>query len=144
MARPPIWSLQGEVPPVPEKKTVLVCDDDESIRKSLRSSLEFWGHSVIEAGDGLEGLEVARLHRPDLVVLDMLMPGLSGDQVCRDLKGDDSTCGIPILLLSGVKDEAGLGMGLDPDYLPADRFLDKPPNMKELRAAVEALLDAAS
>ena len=127
-----------------EKKTVLVCDDEESIRKSLRSSLEFWGYSVIEAGDGPEGIEAARSQKPDLLVLDMMMPTLNGDHVCRELKGDDSTSGIPILMLTGVRDQTGLGVDLDSDYLPADRFIDKPPNIKEFKAAVEGLLDAAS
>ena len=114
---------------------ILLVDDDPGIRLSIRRALEFEGHEVRTAEDGVLALEAIRAEAPDLVVLDVSMPRLDGLGVCRRLRteGDD----VPILVLTarqGVSDRvAGLDAG-------ADDYLAKPFALEELLARVRALL----
>jgi DNA-binding response OmpR family regulator len=99
---------------------VLVVDDEPAIRSLIRTTLEREGHSVLEATDGPSGLEAARRFRPDLILLDIALPRLSGLEVCRRLKASPNTAGAAVLLLSGlpqVGDELSAG---------ADGCLPKP------------------
>jgi two-component system response regulator MprA len=118
-----------------EPTRILVVDDDAKIRTVVRRGLAFEGYRVVEAGSGEEGLEKAREHLPDLVILDVMMPGMDGLEVTRRLRssGDE----IAILMLTArdeVKDRvAGLENG-------ADDYLVKPFNFEELLARVHALL----
>lgn len=118
---------------------ILVVDDDRAVRESLRRSLSFNGYSVELAQDGIEALDLIANNRPDALVLDVMMPGLDGLEVCRRLRstGDD----LPILVLT-ARDEvpsrvAGLDAGAD-DYLP------KPFALEELLARMRALLRRTS
>jgi len=81
--------------------TILVVDDEPSIRRFLRAALERAGYSVLEAADGLEALNTASLQVPDLVLLDVALPQLSGLEVCRRIRSDPATKRTPVLLLSG-------------------------------------------
>jgi two-component system, OmpR family, response regulator MprA len=114
---------------------ILVVDDDRAVRESLRRSLAFNGYQVELAGDGQAALEAVAAHRPDAMVLDVMMPRLDGLEVCRRLRssGDD----LPILVLTArdaVSDRVG---GLDAG---ADDYLPKPFALEELLARLRALL----
>ena len=105
---------------------ILVADDDQAVRESLRRSLIFNGYTVVLASDGAEALEIIASERPDLAILDVMMPRRDGLEVCRELRshGDD----IPILLLTArdaVSERvAGLDAGAD-DYLPKPFALEE-------------------
>ncbi len=81
--------------------TILLVDDEPTIRYLLRASLEGRGYHLIEAADGLSALQAAQRDRPDLILLDIALPGLSGLEVCRRLKEDPATAATSILLLTG-------------------------------------------
>ncbi|WP_295643436.1 response regulator transcription factor [uncultured Corynebacterium sp.] len=118
---------------------ILVADDDQAVRESLRRSLIFNGYTVVLATDGAEALEMIESERPDLAILDVMMPKRDGLEVCRELRshGDD----VPILLLTArdaVSERvAGLDAGAD-DYLP------KPFALEELLARTRSLFRRAT
>ncbi|TAK30074.1 MAG: response regulator transcription factor [Chloroflexota bacterium] len=113
---------------------VLVIDDDEKITTSLRRALAYAGYSTEIAHDGVEGLSAARDSWPDLVILDILLPGMNGLEVCRRLReGGD----VPIIMLTAKDDISDRVAGLD---MGADDYLVKPFAVDELLARVRALL----
>ncbi|MCF8589832.1 response regulator transcription factor [Gordonia liuliyuniae] len=114
---------------------ILVVDDDRAVRESLRRSLTFNGYTVDTAGDGLEALEKVIAARPDLLVLDVMMPRLDGLEVCRRLRsaGDD----LPILVLTARDSVSERVSGLDAG---ADDYLPKPFALEELLARLRSLL----
>jgi adenylate cyclase len=118
---------------------ILVADDNEDNRQLIRDILEGMGHEIIESADGPKTLDLARAALPDLVILDVNMPGMSGFAVCAKLKGETSTAQIPVLMLTAMADvEArvqGLGSG-------ADDYLTKPFNPRELKARIQTRLRA--
>ena len=116
------------------KERILVIDDDGAITTALRRALAFEGYTVDIASDGEEGLRRARDAAPDLIVLDVLMPGIDGFEVCRRLRSADDT---PILMLTARDDVADRVRGLDSG---ADDYLVKPFAPDELLARVRALL----
>src|SRR5579883_2111917 len=116
------------------KERILVIDDDEAITTALRRALAFEGYNVDVALDGEEGLRRARDAAPDLVVLDLLMPGIDGFEVCRRLRSADDT---PILMLTARDEVADRVRGLDAG---ADDYLVKPFAPDELLARVKAML----
>ena len=113
---------------------VLVVEDDPATREAITYNLERDGHRVLTAADGVEGLDAAREQRPDLLLLDIMLPRLSGLDVCRMLRSEQS---VPILLLTARGAEADIVTGLD---LGADDYITKPFSMRELRARVAAAL----
>ncbi len=113
---------------------VLVIDDEPQIRRALRAGLEPDGYTVLLAASGEEGLDMAALHKPDLVILDLAMPGIDGLEVCRQLRGWSQ---VPILVLSVHEGEADKVAALD---LGADDYVTKPFSLEELRARLRALL----
>ena len=117
---------------------ILVVDDEPNIRNLLRHELSEAGYEVIEAGDGLEAVAIARQEKPDLIILDVMMPGLNGFDVTSILKGDQSTGHIPILILSIVEDrETGFRLG-------AEEYLTKPLlNADQLLESIARLLAQA-
>jgi two-component system response regulator MprA len=116
------------------KERILIVDDDRAIITALRRSLAFDGYVVETAQDGEEGLRIARDRAPDLVILDILMPGLDGIEVCRRIRNSDDT---PILMLTARDEVADRVRGLDAG---ADDYLVKPFAADELLARVRALL----
>ena len=114
--------------------TVLVVEDDSSILETIAFNLERDGHDVLRAEDGLTGLELARSAEPDLVVLDVMLPRMSGLDVCRILREEQP---VPILLLTARDTEADKIQGLE---LGADDYITKPFSMRELRARVGSAL----
>jgi DNA-binding response OmpR family regulator len=115
-------------------RTILVVDDEPRIVELARDYLEHAGFRVITANDGRAALDVARHHRPDLIVLDLGLPGLDGLDVTRELRRDGS---LPIVMVTARDDELDKVLGLE---LGADDYLTKPFSPRELVARVKAVL----
>ncbi|MEL7637361.1 MAG: response regulator transcription factor [Chloroflexi bacterium] len=113
---------------------ILVVDDEVSLQETLTYKLEKEGYQVEVAGDGLTALELARSTKPDLVILDVMLPGMDGFEVCRTLRQETN---IPVLMLTARDDEIDRVVGLE---VGADDYLPKPFSMRELIARVKALL----
>lgn len=113
---------------------ILVVDDEVSLQETLTYKLEKEGYQVEVAGDGLTALELARSTNPDLVILDVMLPGMDGFEVCRTLRQETN---IPVLMLTARDDEIDRVVGLE---VGADDYLPKPFSMRELIARVKALL----
>jgi DNA-binding response OmpR family regulator len=118
-------------------KHILLVEDDEAIRETLRFNLVREGYLVSEAQNGLEALDKARELRPDLIVLDLMLPELGGLEVCRILRQEMST---PVLVLSARDSELDKIVGL---RVGADDYMTKPFSLAELTARVMALLRRA-
>jgi DNA-binding response OmpR family regulator len=118
-------------------RTVLVVDDEATLRETLAENLEQDGYRVITAADGREALERFRAEGPDLVVLDLMLPELSGMEVCRVIRQESS---VPILMLTARSSEIDKVVGLE---LGADDYVTKPFSLRELQARVRALLRRA-
>ncbi len=116
---------------------VLVIDDEAPIRLLCRVNLEAEGMDVIEAADGPTGLEKARGERPDVILLDVMMPGLDGWRVAEDLLQDERTIGIPIIFLTARAEFRDRARGLD---IGGVDYVTKPFNPIELAPLVERLL----
>ena len=117
--------------------TVLVVDDEAPIRLLCRVNLEAEGMQVLEASDGESGLSTALDERPDVILLDVMMPGLDGWQVAEALLGDDDTSGIPIVFLTARAEVKDRARGLD---LGGIDYVTKPFNPIELAPLVEDLV----
>src|SRR6266851_736346 len=116
-------------------RTVLIADDDPRLRALLTWTLELGQYRVLAAVDGLDALQQAREHHPDIFVLDVGMPGMNGIDVCRQLRAGQVIS--PILMLTGFGSEEDKVAGLEAD---ADDYQTKPFGTKELLARVNALL----
>lgn len=112
---------------------MLVVEDEPTLVETLEYNLTRQGYDVCTAADGLAALEVARRERPDLIVLDIMLPGLDGFEVCRILRREMS---VPILMLTARADEVDKVVGLE---VGADDYLTKPFSMRELLARVKVL-----
>ena len=119
---------------------ILVIDDDDLVSRTLQRALKIYDYQVMTASSGIEGLQLARRHRPDLFILDIMMPGVDGYQVCRQIRGDPLLQDAPVLFLTAkAKDEdkiEGFRAG-------GDDYLVKPFNMQELELRVKAILRRA-
>ena len=116
---------------------VLIVEDDKDIRELLRYNLTAEGYHVIEAADGEQGLKAARSSAIDLVLLDLMLPGVSGLEICKALKGDVKTAGIPIVMVTAKGAETDIVVGLE---LGAADYVVKPFSPKILVARVKAVL----
>ena len=132
--------MDGYMRPVPDRGEVrvLVIDDEAPIRLLCRVNLEAEGIAVLEAADGTTGLELARSDQPDVVLLDVMMPGLDGWRVAEELLEDDRTRGIPIIFLTARAEFRDRARGLD---IGGIDYVTKPFNPLELAPLVRALLD---
>jgi len=117
--------------------TILVVDDEEDILELVQYNLKREGYGVLRAGTGEGGLALAESKLPDLVVLDLMLPGLDGLEVCKRLKGSRRTEQIPIIMLTAKGEEADIVTGLE---LGADDYITKPFSPKELVARIRAVL----
>jgi DNA-binding response OmpR family regulator len=117
--------------------TVLVVDDEAPIRLLCRVNLEAEGMRVLEASDGESGLETARIERPDVILLDVMMPGRNGWEVAEELLSDDTTSFIPIIFLTARAEVRDRAKGID---LGGVDYVTKPFNPVELAPLVEDLV----
>ncbi|MCI8470277.1 MAG: response regulator transcription factor [Clostridia bacterium] len=115
-------------------KTILIVDDEPSIRDLLRYNLEKEGYQIIEASDGITGVNVALEQKPDLILLDIMLPKLDGLSVCKRIK---NSFNVPILMLTAKDGEIDKILGLE---LGADDYITKPFSVRELVARVKANL----
>ena len=123
---------------MPESRPrILIVDDEPDLLSVLRFGLEAGGFDVLEASDGERGLDLARTERPDLIVLDLMLPRIDGYKVCRALKFDERYRQLPIFILSARSGETDRRLALD---LGADDFITKPYEVKDLVARIRARL----
>jgi DNA-binding response OmpR family regulator len=121
------------------RERLLVVEDEEVIRLLLEDDLGMEGYEVATAGDGETALSMARTHRYDVIILDVMLPGKDGFQVCRELR--ESGVGTPILMLTAKSQEIDKVLGLE---LGADDYVTKPFSPKELVARIRAILRRGS
>jgi two-component system, OmpR family, alkaline phosphatase synthesis response regulator PhoP len=121
----------------PAKQTILVVDDDEDILVLLDHNLSREGYEVVQVASGEEALEQVRRAPPDLVLLDLMLPGIGGLDLCKVLRGDGRTLNIPIIIVSAKGDETDVITGLE---LGADDYVIKPFSVRLLLARVRAVL----
>jgi len=120
-----------------DMQKILVVDDDANLVELLGLSFEEAGYSIVSAANGTEALKQARSCRPDLIVLDVLLPDLDGFTVCETLRKDRATASIPILMLTGLASEFNRLVGLESG---ADDYVTKPVSIKEILSRSNALL----
>jgi DNA-binding response OmpR family regulator len=132
--------MDGYTRPVPDRGEVrvLVIDDEAPIRLLCRVNLEAEGMSVLEAADGASGLDLAREEQPDVVLLDVMMPGLDGWRVAEELLEDERTSAIPIIFLTARAEFRDRARGLD---IGGVDYVTKPFNPLELAQLVRDLLE---
>ncbi|MEK6791576.1 MAG: response regulator transcription factor [Deltaproteobacteria bacterium] len=116
---------------------ILAVDDEKDILRLLEHNLGMEGFKVITAGDGRDGLEMARRELPDLIILDIMLPNMEGTEVLKALKKDDITEKIPVIMLTARGEELDRVLGLE---LGADDYIVKPFSPKELLLRVNVLL----
>jgi DNA-binding response OmpR family regulator len=116
------------------EQTILVVEDEEAIAEAVRARLENEGYLVVVANDGPEGIRLHRDRSPDLVVLDLMLPGMDGLEVCKEIQKESWT---PVLMLTARTEEADKVAGF---AVGADDYLTKPFSLRELAARVKAIL----
>jgi len=118
-------------------KIILVVDDEKDIVELVAYNLEREGYQIAKAYDGHQALRYIRENQPDLVILDLMLPGISGLEICRLIRKKPETEGLPIIMLTAKSDSVDKIMGLE---IGADDYLTKPFNVRELLARVRAVL----
>lgn len=118
-----------------QQARVLVVDDDDTVREVLRRYLTRDGHQVLEAADGITGLNLVRSQQPDLLVLDLMLPGMDGLDVCREIR---RTSTIPVIMLTALGQESDRVVGLE---FGADDYVVKPFSPRELALRVGRVLE---
>jgi len=122
-------------------KKVLIVDDEPNIVLSVEFLMQREGHEVVTAGDGQEAMDVLAAARPDLMILDVMMPRNNGFEVCAEVRADPATSGMPILMLTAKGREAEMKKGLS---LGADAYITKPFSTHDLVTKVNELLNRDS
>src|SRR6201993_5421044 len=126
---------KANITEAPRPARILIVEDEPKMVAGLRDNFEFEGYQVITAGDGVEGLQKALDESPDLVVLDVMMPRMSGLEVCKQLRAKRAS--LPIIMLTARGQEVDKVVGLE---LGADDYVTKPFSIRELLARVRAIL----
>lgn len=116
---------------------ILVADDDVDIRELVEFKLSTMGHDIVAVGDGAAAVEACRAQKPDLAVLDVMMPGVSGLDAIREIRADPSLADLPVILLTARAQESDVETGF---HSGADDYITKPFSPRELASRVEALL----
>jgi DNA-binding response OmpR family regulator len=140
MSLPAAAHRPAAAPATRARATVLAIEDKADIRRLIRMTLEFRDFAVLEAASGEEGLALARRERPDLVLLDVMMPGIGGLAAARTMAEDPELCRIPVVMLSALGTAADVDSGL---LTGARAYLVKPFSPKQLLELVRELIDAA-
>jgi two-component system alkaline phosphatase synthesis response regulator PhoP len=117
------------------QETILIIEDDKTLMRGLKDNFEFAGFTVITSEDGEEGFEKALDNKPDLIVLDLMLPGMNGYEICRSLREQDLD--MPIIMLTAKNQESDIVLGLN---LGANDYVTKPFSIKELIARTNACL----
>jgi DNA-binding response OmpR family regulator len=117
---------------------ILVADDDVDIRELVEFKLSTLGHEIVAVADGGAAVEACRAQRPDLAVLDVMMPGVSGLEAIRVIRADPALADLPVILLTARAQDSDVETGFDSG---ADDYITKPFSPRELAARVEALLE---
>jgi DNA-binding response OmpR family regulator len=131
------FALAASIDPEGKMATVLLAEDDADIRLLVTLKLTQAGHQVRGFGDGLSAAADARAHPPDLAVLDIMMPGMSGLEVCQELRKDPATARIPVILLTALARESDITAGL---AAGADDYIVKPFSPRDFTIRVNAVL----
>lgn len=119
------------------EEKILVVDDEENIVELIRFNLENNGYRVITAQNGSEALKIAKMEQPQLVLLDLMLPGMDGYDVCKEIRKDNNISNTPIIMITAKGEELDKILGLE---LGADDYLTKPFSIRELIARVKAVL----
>jgi two-component system alkaline phosphatase synthesis response regulator PhoP len=119
------------------KETILIVEDEKDIVKMLDYNLKKEGYKTLIANDGEDALDAANTKHPDLVLLDLMLPGLDGLEVCKELKLERKTASIPVIMLTAKGQESDKVVGLE---LGADDYVTKPFSPRELMARIKAVL----
>lgn len=119
------------------KKRILVVDDEDELVKAVQVRLEYVGYDVLTASDGQAGLELAKKEKPDLIVLDLMLPKMDGYKVCALLKADTRYKKIPVILFSARVQDKDVQMGKE---VGADAYITKPFDHQVLTAKIKELL----
>jgi DNA-binding response OmpR family regulator len=119
---------------------IVVADDDVDIRELVEFKLSTLGHDVVAVSDGQAAIDACQAQRPDLAVLDVMMPGVSGLDAVRAIRADPALAGLPVILLTARAQESDVETGFDSG---ADDYVTKPFSPRELAARVQALLTRA-
>lgn len=119
------------------KEKILIVEDEKDIRKMLDYNLEKEGYKTVITDDGEEAIRVVNKERPDLILLDLMLPGMDGLEVCKTLKKDTKTSSIPIIMLTAKTQESDKVVGLE---LGADDYVTKPFSIRELIARIKAVI----
>ncbi|MCF8092200.1 MAG: response regulator transcription factor [Desulfotignum sp.] len=119
------------------RETILIVDDEEDIVELIRYNLKSEGYTILTAGTGEQAIKIARQSRPDLIVLDLMLPGIDGLEVTRYLKNNDQTAQIPIVMVTAKGEESDVVTGLE---LGANDYISKPFSPRELQARIRAIL----
>src|SRR5574344_2576610 len=117
--------------------TILIVDDEEPIRELIRYNVERNGYASLTAANGKEALDYARNKNPDCIILDLMLPDMSGLDICRILKNDDSTTAIPIIMVTAKTEDSDIVTGLE---LGADDYVTKPFSPRVLIARIQSVL----
>ncbi len=137
-----ITSLKAEKSGVVKiKQKVLIVDDEDNIRMLVKFNLEKAGYEAFEAENGNKAIEMAMNLTPDIIILDLMLPGIDGLEVCRNLKRNPRTAALPIIMLTAKSDEIDRVIGLE---LGADDYMTKPFSQRELLARIKAVLRRSS
>ncbi|MBN1517423.1 response regulator [Candidatus Sumerlaeota bacterium] len=120
-----------------KRETVVVIEDETDIREVIEHNLNREGYKVLSSSDGEKGLRLVQKKSPDIVLLDLMLPGLDGLDVCRKIKSEPATCAIPVIMVTAKGEESDIVLGLG---LGADDYVTKPFSPKELIARVKAVL----
>ena len=120
-----------------KKPTVLVVDDNQQNLELLQAYLEDVDCTTIAASDGLEALEIINKNSPDLILLDVMMPKMSGFEVCKRIKNDPKTCDIPVIMVTALSEFGDIERAIDSG---TDDFLSKPVNKLELLTRIKTML----
>jgi len=116
---------------------ILIVDDEDNIRELVKFHVKNEDYQVLEASNGREALNKTKDERPDLIILDLMLPGIDGLEVCRQVKGNRQTSGIPVIMLTAKQEETDMIFGLE---LGADDYVTKPFSPRALLARVKAVL----